>query len=164
MVDRSDCNVGNTLGFSNSDWHTYAHDWHFLLACVITAVLRGDWHMHVLDARFLLAYTPWPMEVSRFHTMDDSESQNEHTQLSQKNTPNASDGDTNANELSEKTEKAAMFMNHNPLTEIMLIPKSKFVELFKGNTNFGYHEVIYQNIAVVLKVELPETTLQGGTI
>ena len=100
--------------------HSMDCDWHSLLAYVVTAVLHGDWHMHVLDACFLLAYTPWPVEVLRFHghTMDDSKAQNEHNQLSQKNTPNASDGDTNANELSEKTEKAALFLDRNPSTEI----------------------------------------------
>ena len=101
--------------------HSMDCDWHSLLVCDVTAELRGDWHMHVLEARFLLAYTPWPVEVSRFHTMYDSESQKKHTQLPQKNTPNASDGDVNANELSEKQIKAAMFLEHNPSPEIMLI-------------------------------------------
>ena len=35
------------------------------------------------------------------------------------------------------------------------------MELFKGNTKFG-DEVIYQKL--VLKVELPEISFQGGTI
>ena len=90
--------------------------------------------------------------------MDDSEAQNEQNQVSQKNTPNASDGDTNENELSEET---ALLLDRNPSTQIMIIPKSKFVELSKGNTKIG-DEVIYQKI--VVKVKLPEIIFQGGTI
>ena len=118
--------------------------------------------MHVLDPRFLLAYICESRgSKDNFHIMDDSEAQNEQNQVSQKNTPNASDGDTNENELSEKTEKTALLLDRNPPTQIMIIPKSKFVELSKGNTKFG-DEVIYQKI--VVKLKLPDIIFQGGTI
>ena len=46
------------------------------------------------------------------YTIGFEDFRNEHKQqvLSQKNTPNASDEDMNANELSVKTEKAALFV------------------------------------------------------
>ena len=54
-----------------------------------------------------------------------------------------------------------MFLDCNLSPERMLIPKSKFVELFKGNKKFR-DEVISQ--IIVLKVELPEISSQGGTV
>ena len=72
----------------HSDWHSH----------IGVRQPDSDWHVHVLDPRFPLAYVRGSKH--NFHIMDDSEAQNEQNQVSQKNTPNESDGDTNENELS----------------------------------------------------------------